>query len=240
MDLKKSMLGVFAHPDDETFLPGGLFALAHMMGAPTALMCLTRGEKGKGNLTKPMDERELAETRSYELKEAAKILGVSRVFIFDYPDGGLSLVPQDEILEKIVTIIKEIKPYRILTFGPEGGTGHRDHIALHGVVNQAFQSTQNLKEPPRELYWRAFPESMRKLYLKPPHGRPRTEAYYHKGDFPVTYKDRDIESIDITSVLEVKKQASLVHKTQNSEWLFKQSPELIHEIWEREYYYRAQ
>jgi LmbE family N-acetylglucosaminyl deacetylase len=212
MDLKKPMLGVFAHPDDETFLLGGLFALAHTMGASTSLMCLTRGEKGMGHLKKPMNEHDLAKARSQELKDAAKTLGVDKIFIFDYPDGGVRLVPQNEILEKIIAVIEETKPYRIVIFGPEGGTGHKDHITVHAIATQAFQNAQRLEDPPRELYWRAFPKSTQKLFLKPLDGRPRTETNYYKDNLAVPYKDRDIEFIDIAPVLAIKNRLRLCTK----------------------------
>src|ERR1051325_7307780 len=137
IDLTKPLLAIFAHPDDETFGVGGLLALAHKSGARVGVFCATRGEKGKLHLKEAISEEKLGELRADELRAAAKIFGAERVEILNYPDGGLEGVPEEDIVEKILDAIKEFGPYTIVTFGPDGGTSHRDHVAIHKFTEEA-------------------------------------------------------------------------------------------------------
>lgn len=237
MNFTKSLLAIFAHPDDETFGCGGLLALFNRAGGVTAAISATRGEKGKLHLETPMTPEELARLRAEELKSAAKILGVSRADVFAYPDGSLDEQSEDEVVEKLLQIIKEFSPYALLTFGPNGGSGHRDHIAIHKFAKRAFREAQKFDSPPRELYFRAVPESMKEMRKSAAAGRPRTAGHYHENEDKLPYSEKDLICVDIQPVLHLKNQAAMMHHSQNPEW-FSQLPEQIRkEFWEKEYYY---
>lgn len=135
-----TILGVWAHPDDEAFLSAGLMYAARLVGARVACACATDGELG----TDRPDEwppRRLAEVRRREHEAALRELGVDEVHRFGYPDGGCADVPLDEGAAKIRALIEEIGPDTVLTFGPDGMTGHPDHRAVGAWATSAARDT---------------------------------------------------------------------------------------------------
>lgn len=142
----KKVLAVFAHPDDESFGPGGTLGLWAEQGAEIHLICATHGEAGQG--------AGLGKVRSGELAAAAKILGIKKVDFLDFKDGGIG--NQDLVkLEKIITAkIKMFRPEIILTFDLNGVSGHLDHIAVTSATTQAFRKTKIAKK----LYYFCIPK----------------------------------------------------------------------------------
>jgi LmbE family N-acetylglucosaminyl deacetylase len=135
----RSLLAAFPHPDDETFATGGALARCHRDGVSTALFTATDGEAGRTTGVPVHDRVEAGRVRRRELIAAAGTLGIDRVFTPGYPDGDLGSIPADELLEHLVTVVRDVRPGVLLTFGPEGGpTGHRDHRALSRLVTAAF------------------------------------------------------------------------------------------------------
>jgi LmbE family N-acetylglucosaminyl deacetylase len=123
-----TILGVWAHPDDEAYLSAGLMAAAVDGGQRVVCVTATRGELGfPDDDPRPLDERGLLRER--ELNDSFAVLGVKEHLWLDYPDGGCRDVDLDEAVGRLVELIDEIRPDSILTFGPDGGTGHDDHIA---------------------------------------------------------------------------------------------------------------
>lgn len=123
-----SILGVWAHPDDEAYASAGL--MAHAVDAGRRVVCVTatRGEAG----FPPDDPRSPAERRAVRERELAAslaILGVTEHHWLGYPDGGCAAVPDDQAAAAITAILDRVRPDTILTFGPDGGTGHQDHLA---------------------------------------------------------------------------------------------------------------
>jgi LmbE family N-acetylglucosaminyl deacetylase len=127
-DIKKlgTVLGVWAHPDDDTYSMGGIMAAAVANGQKVCVITATRGEAGVQDESRWPHER-LGEIRTHEMHEALKALGVVDHLWLDYPDGGCKNIPEDEAVQKITRIINRCKPDSILTFGPDGMTGHDDH-----------------------------------------------------------------------------------------------------------------
>jgi LmbE family N-acetylglucosaminyl deacetylase len=96
----------------------------------------TRGELGAYDEDRwPSDM--LAGIRTAELQEAFKILGIPVQIWMDYPDGGCDKVDQNEAVEKLKEIIAKVQPDSIITFGPDGLTGHTDHAAVSEWARQA-------------------------------------------------------------------------------------------------------
>lgn len=133
MDVTKPnrMLVVLAHPDDESFAVGGTLAKYAHEGVEIVLLCATRGEAGI--LGKSSEEA--GKIREHELLEAAKHLG-AEVFFLGYMDGELSQVPATRLMESIGCWIDTVQPQVILTFGPDGISGHPDHITISNIVTQ--------------------------------------------------------------------------------------------------------
>jgi LmbE family N-acetylglucosaminyl deacetylase len=156
-----TILGVWAHPDDETYLSGGVMAHAASEGSRVACVTATRGEAGS------LDEQRwplatLARVREAELIAALGILGVREHTWLGYPDGGCDGVPAEEALLKLEAIFAEVQPDTVLTFGPEGMTGHPDHITISAWTTEAFS---RLSKPGASLYYATVtPEWMDAIY----------------------------------------------------------------------------
>lgn len=126
------MLVILAHPDDESFAVGGTLAKYAHQGVQVVLLCATRGEAGIPG-AKP---EEAGEIRERELRKAAKLLGIE-VYFLGYQDGELSTASPAELLENITCWIGLVQPQVILTFGPDGVSGHPDHVTVSQIVTQA-------------------------------------------------------------------------------------------------------
>jgi LmbE family N-acetylglucosaminyl deacetylase len=135
-----TILSIWAHPDDEAYLCGGIMSMA--AGAGSRVVCVTasRGELGVTDPTRWPPER-LAYIRGAELAACLAILGVTEHRRLGYPDGGCADVDLNAAAEQIVEIIREVAPDTILTFSPDGQTGHPDHIAVHRWTVEAVRRT---------------------------------------------------------------------------------------------------
>jgi LmbE family N-acetylglucosaminyl deacetylase len=140
MTLAGPILGIWAHPDDETFLSAGLMAEAVASGKRVVCVTATRGELGVQDPARWPPE-ELPEIRERELAESLRILGVTEHHWLDYPDGGCHLVDDREAAAKLAEFIEEVQPLNILTFGPDGMTAHQDHMAVSRWATLAFESS---------------------------------------------------------------------------------------------------
>lgn len=133
-----TILGVWAHPDDETYLCGGLMARARAAGDRVVCVTATRGELGSPDEERwPSGER-LASVRTAEMETALAVLGVEEHHWLDYPDGGCLDVDQGEAIARVAAIMAEVRPDTVLTFGPDGMTGHPDHRAACRWATEAF------------------------------------------------------------------------------------------------------
>lgn len=155
-----SILGIWAHPDDETFMVGGLLAIAAENGQRVACVTATKGEAGVQDALRWPAET-LGETRATELANALEILGVGSHQWLGYADGGCANIPQKEAVGRLIEIINEFKPDSIITFPPDGLTGHEDHVAVSSWALSA--AAQSEKRPAvwyavhtEEVYHAAF------------------------------------------------------------------------------------
>ncbi|MEA2506631.1 MAG: N-acetyl-D-myo-inositol-2-amino-2-deoxy-alpha-D-glucopyranoside deacetylase [Actinomycetota bacterium] len=138
-----TILGVWAHPDDETYLSAGVMAHAVANGERVVCVTATRGESGSQD-EKRWPTATLGSVREAELMTALGILGVTEHEWLDYSDGGLDQIPQEEALIKLGAIFDEVQADTVLTFGPEGMTGHPDHKAISAWTTEAFKRSAKL------------------------------------------------------------------------------------------------
>ena len=129
--MKGTLATILAHPDDETFGTGGTLIRYASEGIAVHSLCLTAGEKGwAGGEGAPMIPREHVGTaRALELAEAGRRMGLASVTCLKYPDGGLEGVNEDYVIGDIVRWLRRVRPDVVITWGPDGGYGHPDHIA---------------------------------------------------------------------------------------------------------------
>ncbi|MFS0696821.1 PIG-L deacetylase family protein [Streptomyces nitrosporeus] len=132
-----SLMGVFAHPDDESLLTGGVLAQHHAVGARTCVVTATWGP---------------ASHRATELAEALDVLGAGAPRLLGYadarnpasaPDGAVRLVdaPLDEAVGRLVAHIREVRPDIVIGHDALGQlTGHPDHLRAHQITLLAVEA----------------------------------------------------------------------------------------------------
>ena len=123
-----TILGIWAHPDDEAYLSGGLMALASDAGSRVVCVTATRGELGTPDPQTWPPER-LAAARTTELACCLSILGVTEHQWLGYRDGQCAADEPDAV-SALCEVIDRVGPDTVLTFGPDGYTGHPDHQAV--------------------------------------------------------------------------------------------------------------
>ena len=135
----RPIVAVFAHPDDERVI-GPLLSRLAREGRETHLVIATDGSQGVRDFAKIPAGAALAAARAKEASCAAKRLGVRRLHSLGLPDGGLASFEElGKLRSALVAIVDSLGPAAIITFGPEGGTGHPDHRLVGDVVTQIVQ-----------------------------------------------------------------------------------------------------
>ena len=147
------LAAVFAHPDDESRIVGGALACYAMRGTRVAVWIASRGEAWKPGA----DPDEMATLREREMARAAQGLGLARLEVRRYPDGGLSAVDSRPLVDDISAFLAEERPQVVVTFGSEGRTLHPDHIAIHHAATAAFDHSC---PPPARLFYATVGEDL--------------------------------------------------------------------------------
>lgn len=195
----KRLMFVFPHPDDESFACGGTLAKCSETGQETCLICVTSGCRGRSGPF-ALDSREaLARHREQELAKAAHILGITRLELYRYPDGGLAEVDPRELAGRLASAIVEWKPHVVVTFPPDGVTGHPDHIAVCRATGMAVEQAEQVLPPDDwpDLYFVSIPH----YYDHCPDKGPAPAV-------PITGK------VDITRYRDRKGEALRAHQSQ--------------------------
>jgi LmbE family N-acetylglucosaminyl deacetylase len=132
-----TIASIWAHPDDETYLAGGVMAAAAAAGQRVVCVSATAGERGTDDpLTWPPER--LGRVRRWEAAAAMAVLGVAEHRFLDYPDGGLPDVDDNDAVARIGELLTAVAPDTILTFGPDGTTFHPDHRTVSRWVGAAW------------------------------------------------------------------------------------------------------
>jgi N-acetylglucosamine malate deacetylase 2 len=126
----RTLLLIFAHPDDETFLTGGVACRYASEGDRVVLVTATRGESGKTGDPPVCTPEDLPAVREGELRRAADLLGIADVHLLGYRDRELASAPPEQIREQLVGLIRSTRPQVVVSFDPNGGNLHPDHIAI--------------------------------------------------------------------------------------------------------------
>lgn len=194
MDQKLNrLLVILAHPDDESYGMGGTLAKFADHGVHIDLLCATLGEAGVPG----KESGEAGDLRKKELLKAADYLGTEVIFL-GLHDGKLSSVNKEVLVTRITDWIDLIRPDLIVTFGPDGVSGHPDHVAISWAVTQAV----DLFYPEKNL-----------LYIAPSEA---TILGCGVSSNPIDSVDQLI-AIDIGEYKIKKIQAIQSHASQNSE-----------------------
>ncbi len=132
------VLGVFAHPDDEQTVNGLFWRAKDLDGAYTAMVTATRGEAGE-QVPVVARQGDLGAVREAEALKNSFNLGVDEHEVWDYPDGGVPDVDEEELVERLAATMRRVRPDVVVGFWPaSGATGHLDHREMGRVAELAI------------------------------------------------------------------------------------------------------
>ena len=164
----RTILAVFAHPDDESLACGGTLARLADEGARVVLLCASRGERGSISDAALVPDGDLGAVRERELREAAAVLGISDVIVLRYPDGDLRWDAVPELHADIVDTINRVRPDGVITFAEDGLYWHMDHI---GVYERTAAAVQSLGAGAPPLYCVTMPEGAMLALVEAAHAK---------------------------------------------------------------------
>lgn len=215
-----TILGIFAHPDDEGSAGGSLARYA-AQGAQVYVACATRGDGVDAKISDPsLATRDtLGEVRSQELACACQKLGVQPPLFLGHQDGAVDEVPVEVAARDVARLIRELEAQIVITHDPGGGYGHPDHIAVSNFVTQGFalagDAGVDLGLPPftpAKLYYTAMPRSF--LERVPAFRDRRADIRGQQLSFVGVPDELITTAIDIGPYLDLKLQALACHRTQ--------------------------
>lgn len=208
---KGGLLLVMAHPDDESMGAGGLILRHTRAGVVTHLICATYGEKGWMGKPPGAREEDLPEIRAGELEQAAVALGLADVELWDYPDGGVSESDQQEITQRIWEQVAKLHPRAVVGWGPDGGYGHPDHIAIGACTDAAVSAMTEGERP--ALYHIGVDQQLADFYSEARHLAGAADGF--------TLSARDhanlVFELDADEVM-MKLRAIECHRSQLEDW----------------------
>jgi len=136
-----TILSIWAHPDDESYCCAGLMAAAVRAGRRVVCVTATRGELGTTDPDRWPPGVQLADVRTKELAACLGEIGVTEHIWLDYPDGGCDQISDETAVARLRSIVDAVRPDTVLTFGPDGGTYHPDHMAVSRWASAAVAGT---------------------------------------------------------------------------------------------------
>jgi len=226
MKNQQKILVILAHPDDETLVSGTL-ALCTKKGASVCLVSATDG--GGGWAPGGISEKELSAIRRESLRKACATLGIQRLEFFEERsrlpfclNGKNYTAVIDQHRQWVMDLIGDISPDAVITFGPEGLTGHATHIMVGSMTTQAVLLSQ--VQP--HLYYSAFSRGQTTAILEwfkensivADHYAAEVRVKPNLGsELPQLFSVPDsviTTIIDISSVICLKQQAWRCHSTQ--------------------------
>ncbi len=201
---KQRLLAVWAHPDDESFGPVGTTRLAHEQGWETTLITATRGDAGNNGDITPADGETLADLRERELRCAAEHIGIDRLHVWQHPDGGWADLPPHTLRDEVLAAMRDWQPQVVITFGPDGITGHSDHIAISTATTDAFHQLRAElgDQGPQRLYYVTV--------------SPDQRIEHRMGDAPPPGPSHAV--LDVSAYVDVKLAALRCHASQRPDW----------------------
>jgi len=256
----RSLLAVFAHPDDEAFGSGGTLARYAAEGVHIMLVCATRGEVGEISDPALATPETLGNVREAELRNAAQVLGLTDVRFLGYRDSGMAGTDNNQhpdafvntaaepVVAQLVRLIRLLQPQVVLTFDPHGGYGHPDHIAIHQHTVAAVHAAGDAQRYPGQgspwqvarlfypVFTRGMLYKMRDLLVA---ANVDTSQFDRLAESDIGWPDDQVHAVlDVKSVVDVKWSALHAHRTQfGPNNPFRQLPEeLAKQLMSREHF----
>jgi LmbE family N-acetylglucosaminyl deacetylase len=208
-----TVVAFHAHPDDEVVLTGGTLARAVAAGHRVVVVMATDGRMA--------DEDS---PRLDELRSSAEILGVHRVECQGYADSGYGPVfypdppgrirfgraDRDEAAQRLADILRAEDAQLLLSYQPNGGYGHRDHVQVHHVGKRAAELAGLARvlevTMPRELLW--WTSNLARLLRLPPPADPDVVRTSYAPLATITHR------INVFGFARQKREAQAAHRSQ--------------------------
>jgi LmbE family N-acetylglucosaminyl deacetylase len=177
--VSRTLVAVLAHADDEGAVAPVLARYARE-GEQVFMIVVSNGNAGagqQGHIPRPnltLTGEELAKVRAEEARCAAQALALQPPILLGFPDGKLGDYPGDRALvyratERIAAELQRLRPDVVITWGPDGGTGHPDHRLVSSIATQLQRA--GAPGVPERLFYMSLPvESMRAM--NPERGAP--------------------------------------------------------------------
>jgi N-acetyl-1-D-myo-inositol-2-amino-2-deoxy-alpha-D-glucopyranoside deacetylase len=234
------LLFVHAHPDDETLMTGGTIARYAAEGADVHVVTCTLGEEGEvigeqyAQLAVDAADQ-LGGYRISELTAALSALGAGEPLFLGGPgrwrDSGMAGTEprrqqrfidaeMSEAVGELVAFIRRLRPHVVVTYDPNGGYGHPDHIQTHRVTTEAVAAAAGDVHPGSQwrvpkLYWVVSSRAAVGTALQGLRDVPEGWIRVAIGDLPYDFFDDEINAvIDAGDHLTAKLAALRAHATQ--------------------------
>jgi N-acetyl-1-D-myo-inositol-2-amino-2-deoxy-alpha-D-glucopyranoside deacetylase len=234
------LLFVHAHPDDETLTTGATIAHYVARGAQVQVVTCTLGEEGEviGERWAQLAVGEADQLGGYRINEltaALNALGIDAPIYLGgagrWRDSGMEGTPPrhrqrfvdadpQEAVGALVAIIRELRPHVVVTYDPNGGYGHPDHIHTHEVTTAAVEAAASADYPGEpwtvpKFYWTVFAKSAVAEGLDSISDVPQEWIRVSVDDLPFGFPDDAIDAVvDVPDQLHAKVAAMRAHATQ--------------------------
>lgn len=239
---ERRLLLIHAHPDDETITTGGTIARYAAEGVSVQVLTCTLGEEGEviGEEWAQLvvdGADQLGGFRVGELTAALSLLGAGRPrFLLGaghYRDSGMAgtasaanprafvNADKDSATAALVAVIRELRPQVVVTYDPDGGYGHPDHIQAHTITTAAVEAAGTERYPEAGAPW-----EVSKLYWTVTEAGALESGLCRIGDLPQGWRlpepgelpsvpDSEVTTvIDVRGVIDAKRAALGAHATQ--------------------------
>jgi LmbE family N-acetylglucosaminyl deacetylase len=193
--MKKTILAIFAHPDDAEIVCAGTLSLLKKAGWEIHIATMTPGDKG----TTELSREEISGIRKSEAAESVKLLsGTYHCLGFD----DVYVFYDRETINRTTSLIRSVRPLAVFTASPN------DYMVDHEMTSRIVQTAcfsagiKNMEADDKPIGYVPY------LYYADP-----VEAKDILGNFvePAIY-------VDITGEMEIKEKMLSCHKSQRN-WL---------------------
>ncbi|WP_182359872.1 N-acetyl-1-D-myo-inositol-2-amino-2-deoxy-alpha-D-glucopyranoside deacetylase [Tomitella gaofuii] len=230
----KRLLLVHAHPDDETITTGGTIARYVAEGAEVTVVTCTLGEQGEviGDEWAQLVAEAADQLGGYRIMELSSALaalgGPGHRFLGGagrWRDSGMAGTPaaehprafvrgaEGDAVGQLAAVIAGMRPHVVITYGPDGGYGHPDHIRAHTVTTAAVEQARARWDTPK-LYWTVAEDEAVAGGLADLGPVPDAWSIPEAGELPAVPASTVTAEVDISGYLDAKRAALAAHATQ--------------------------
>ena len=188
-----TVLVIVAHADDAALFIGGTLRLMADRGARLVLLRVTDDRYDSVGLGVP----ETIAANTAQMHAAMAVLGVSEVIELGWETDCLGDASEVKLRERFIYHVRRLQPYAVISFDPYGAfhEDNQDHIRIAHAVDEMYWTAQFDKHHPEHFAQGLAPHGVYERW------------YFARRVMDVT------DAIDITSSVERKVDAALLHET---------------------------